>query len=482
MGLLCIFMMNTTFSNLSAPATVRWKSQTTRVSVSSQPSTVKRLRKLITSGDTTTFLDSTMPLTALPCITKQDEVKEVSAQLKLLRWRHDRTHIQFNHQEATLDFLGREAHELGKIKERGLSLQEENTLKLERLEKEVEFVKYRQQEALNTRKTYQHMLERMKKSHIKFEMKAKSLSYALKQQEQILKEEQEKQRKTQESKIQTKSILNRLQVSIVGETETKKEELDQLQSNLKLREETSRKRDERQKRQLEIIEIAANEERDKRAMEIREKMMLHRLWLKYLNWKLHSEITKSNAIEEAFQQIRAATGVQNIDDIVEKFLTKEHAYCEVTDTISELQSKVSEYKLRNQKLEESIHKLTISKSEGKFPINNLSLDVKNTIHDLAMTKDKHSLMSIETEKVLSWLAKYFKKLQMVGSVSFINETPSVYERISTLKFDVLKLLRELRSFKEGNTQAFFQTEVQKLEVPNETDRSCYASTIDSSIS
>lgn len=100
----------------------------------------------------------------------------------------------------------------------------------------------------------------------------------------------------------------------------------QLERNVKQRQEAALRREERQKRQAEIAEAAANDDKDSHEVKLRDSLYMHRFWYSVLSRKLELEMQKAVDVEQAFQKIRAATGLFNVQDIVERFLTREQTY------------------------------------------------------------------------------------------------------------------------------------------------------------
>ena len=79
-----------------------------------------------------------------------------------------------------------------------------------------------------------------------------------------------------------------------------------------------------------------------------------------LTKKLNENILQFGTIELAFRKIRGIIGLYDINDVVEKFLTKENGYIELMKTI--VQNKLTKENLiqRNNELESKIQKITIS--------------------------------------------------------------------------------------------------------------------------
>jgi predicted oxidoreductase len=99
-----------------------------------------------------------------------------------------------------------------------------------------------------------------------------------------------------------------------------------LQTSIKNKEEALQKRMDRVKRQSEIAEAAANENKDSNEIKLRENFMIQKMWSQFYKRKMNKEMKKSFMVEDAFQRIRAETGNSDVQDIVMKFLTREHTY------------------------------------------------------------------------------------------------------------------------------------------------------------
>jgi hypothetical protein len=81
--------------------------------------------------------------------------------------------------------------------------------------------------------------------------------------------------------------------------------LEQSRSN---KENALKRRIERIDRQQAIAELAANENKNQDEIKMQEQFLVHRLYSVFLKKKMEKEMSKYMFIENAFQQIRTATG------------------------------------------------------------------------------------------------------------------------------------------------------------------------------
>ena len=80
---------------------------------------------------------------------------------------------------------------------------------------------------------------------------------------------------------------------------------------------------DRVRRQQEIAEMAANENKDQNEIQMQEKFLVQKLFSAFLKKKMDKEMKKHQRVEQSFQQIRTATGLSDVNEIVHRFLTRE---------------------------------------------------------------------------------------------------------------------------------------------------------------
>lgn len=59
---------------------------------------------------------------------------------------------------------------------------------------------------------------------------------------------------------------------------------------------------------------------------MQQNYMVQRLWSQFLKKKMDKEMKRTFEVEEAFQRIKSATGYTDVQEIVQKFLTREQTY------------------------------------------------------------------------------------------------------------------------------------------------------------
>ena len=215
-----------------------------------------------------------------------------------------------------------------------------------------------------SRRTYLHMLERMKKDFIACKIKTNDLEESLRNKSQVCDGEEEKTRKTKEEKLQSKNIFDNLMKNIEKEQRDRQERILELQRCIANKEESVKRRIERQKKNQEIAETAANESKDSTELKMRNYLYINKLWNNFMKRKMHKEMEASRAIDDAFKQIKTATGVTDVQAMVRRFQIREETYTALLQTVSTSEAKVDSLKKDNEELTKRLQELQIDGTDG----------------------------------------------------------------------------------------------------------------------
>ena len=147
--------------------------------------------------------------------------------------------------------------------------------------------------------------------------------------------------------------------NIEKEQRDRQERIHELQKCIRNKEESVQKRIERQRRNQEIAEAAANENKDLTELKMRDSLQIQKLWNSFMRKKMESEMRKSHAIDEAFKAIKTATGVTDVQEMVKKFLSREQTYSMLLVNVSESDRKSDRLKKENEGLFTKLQELKI---------------------------------------------------------------------------------------------------------------------------
>lgn len=201
------------------------------------------------------------------------------------------------------------------------------------------------------------MMDRMKKDFIATKILTSDLESSLRSKLHILEKEQLKNSRSKEQRLQSKTIFDSLMSNIAMEQKDRHERIQDLQKCIKNKEESVQRRIERQRRNQEIAEAAANENKDSSELRMRENLYIQKLWNTFMRMKMKKEMLNSEAIDEAFKQIKTATSVIDVQQMVHKFLTREQTYSSLLLTVSDSEAKIDKLKRDNDELSARLHEL-----------------------------------------------------------------------------------------------------------------------------
>jgi hypothetical protein len=264
-----------------------------------------------------------------------EEKKEVSITLAALRKNYDHVHKTVVKREQELQLLKKQIEQVNQ--EELFAEGESITMneKVEELNIASEGVKKQHEVSQMEQKIYYHMLNRMKKDLIAMKIKTNELEISIQHKNSIYTKEYAKSKKSQENRLQSKFKLDNLLTNVDMEQSKIQERIKSLRISIKNKEDAVQRRMERVKRQQDIADAAANENKDSDELKMRENFMAQKLWAVFLKKKMEKEMNESSEVENAFQTIRAATGMTDIHSIVQKFLTREQTYSQLLVNVAE---------------------------------------------------------------------------------------------------------------------------------------------------
>jgi hypothetical protein len=102
--------------------------------------------------------------------------------------------------------------------------------------------------------------------------------------------------------------------------------------------------------------------------------MVQRLYSTFLKKKMEKEMDKHSYVEEAFQKIRTATGLSDVNEIVHRFLTREQTYSQLLMAVSENERKIDNLRVDHESHATRLHELQMDNDEDQNNFKKKSLD------------------------------------------------------------------------------------------------------------
>jgi hypothetical protein len=96
---------------------------------------------------------------------------------------------------------------------------------------------------------------------------------------------------------------------------------------------------------------------------MQQQFMVQRLFSAFLKKKMEKEMAGHSYIEDAFQKIRTATGLSDVNEIVHRFLTREQTYSQLLMAVSENERKIDNLRVEHENHASRLHDLQMEDSQ-----------------------------------------------------------------------------------------------------------------------
>lgn len=111
--------------------------------------------------------------------------------------------------------------------------------------------------------------------------------------------------------------------------------------------------------------MAANENRDQNELKMQEQFLVHRLFSSFLKKKMEKEMNNHYYVEDAFQKIRTATGISDVNEIVKRFLSREQTYSQLLMAVSDNERKIDNLRVDHESHASRLHELQMEDDEDE---------------------------------------------------------------------------------------------------------------------
>ena len=221
-----------------------------------------------------------------------------------------------------------------------------------------------------------------------------------------------------------------------------------LSKSIKNKEEALTRRVARVSRQKQIADQAANENKDSNELRMNENFLAQKLWSAFLKTKMEKEMNRTFPIENAFQKIRARTGFSDVQDIVQKFLTREQTYSQLLMAVSENEEKIDRLRRENEQCTQKLHELSIQSSNeaniekkqsgwGAFApdLHELDKQIQKNQKEYEKSEELNKRVQLVNDQVESWVQRMINKIDQQ-----FNESIGTYQE-KTMGFKFEKVMQ-----------------------------------------
>ena len=279
------------------------------------------------------------------------------------------------------------------------------------------------------------MIHRMKSDLIAIQIRFNELSDSHKNKQQVFMDESEKNRQAKQARLQAQHRLEELMRLIDQDHFQRKNRLASVLKSLDNKKAALERRMKRNLRQQQIRDQAANDNKDSNELKMNENFLAQKFWSAFLKSKMDKEMARTAEIEQAFQQIRAQTGFSDIQQIVQKFFTRETTYSQLLQAVSENEEKLDHLRRENEQVTEKLNELQMQDSDQAQPIeieggrsanpeiHQLHVKIQSAQKLYEKTIEMAKKVELTNTNVRDWLNRIIKKVdqQFGENISSYNE-------------------------------------------------------------
>ena len=243
-----------------------------------------------------------------------------------------------------------------------------------------------------------------------------------KNKQQVFMDEAEKNRQAKQARLQAQHRLEELMRLIDQDHFQRKNRLASVLKSLDNKKAALERRMKRNLRQQQIRDQAANDNKDSNELKMNENFLAQKFWSAFLKSKMDKEMARTAEIEQAFQHIRAQTGFSDIQQIVQKFFTRETTYSQLLQAVSENEEKLDHLRRENEQVTEKLNELQMQDSDQSQPIeieggrsanpeiHQLHVKIQSAQKLYEKTIEMAKKVELTNTNVRDWLNRIIKKV------------------------------------------------------------------------
>lgn len=374
---------------------------------------------------------------------KQKPIEEIfnpSNDLSILKKKFDSVKQENIKKTLLLDLLKGQVLELRSTASNIQNEMKNFNDKTNEFELEISIAEEKLSQELDLKKVYEHILSRNKVEGTQLDIKVNKNLDGVRSAKLKMDLESEKARRAKDSKFTAKTQLKDLRVYLDEDTKKHISHIKNLEKNIMTRRELLKRYDERQKRQKEIVELAAKQDRESHEKELREKINMNKILFELLVDKENKYKKAGHEVENAFHDIKTKTGFYNPKEILHKFMNREKIYNKLIEEVDKAESTLSElqknYYQSRDKLKDYLLTTSLMESQDDILLSeNKIVDMQKGLEKLQEQRRKTDIVFID---VVKWCEKTMSTLEIQ------NKTENIEEGVGLISLEINELIKKAK--------------------------------------
>ena len=268
------------------------------------------------------------------------EAAKIEAQLSLLRQRQNQLQHANRSKEGSMSQLDDELRDLQRSSSR--PAHEANPLmrSIRTLENRLDKAMIKYNEAQSIRKTYDQIVKRLKEERVNFDNQLGAIEATLNAKEHDYEELLLMSHDASHAKDVAKAELSRLASLINEERKAREKELAERRNAVDARQSMNERMEEREKARREIVLEAQGDLSEQAEQALKQNVVTNALHHTLNVNVVEGEQQVMSAYESAFRKIKESTGVSDVNEVIQKFLTQEQTHDNLVSMTKDAQARI----------------------------------------------------------------------------------------------------------------------------------------------
>jgi len=280
------------------------------------------------------------------------ELAKLDEQISNLRRKHDDLAHSNMEKRRSLEKLTDRLHDLAKEAKLPTTDDNPTVREIKVLESRLKSAVSKYEDAYEVRRTYEQVVKRLKEERISFSNQLEAREIALKAKETDYEELLLMSHDANQSKEQAKLELSKFEGLVSEERKLRERELAERRTLVAKKQEVNHELEKREKARRDAMSHPEKEDVPSQAKHTISEA------------DIEEEQEKISSYEAAFKEIKEATGVADVNEVIQKFITQEETHKSLQSMTRESQVRIDELSLKKISLAERVSRLKYSTREG----------------------------------------------------------------------------------------------------------------------
>jgi len=268
------------------------------------------------------------------------ESDKIEVRLALLRKRQNQLQDANRTKDRSMDTLDDELRDLQRSSSRPAAEANPLMRQIRTLENRLDKAMIKYNEAQSIRKTYDQIVKRLKEERVNFDNQLGAIEATLNAKEHDYEELLLMSHDASHAKDVAKADLGRLAASINEDRKSREKELAERRSAVEARQQMNDRMEEREKARREIVLEAQGDLSEQAEQALKQNVVTNALHHTLNVNVVEGEQQVMGAYESAFRRIKESTGVADVNEVIQKFITQEQTHDNLVAMTKDAQTRI----------------------------------------------------------------------------------------------------------------------------------------------